>query len=119
MPPLSRRHADVPLARQRAEARDPCCGGGGHARARAGGGCCGGKDMGPMSKYEEPSAEDLERFSDVTRTCPECKNEVHDDAEICYHCGHVFGASSLARVPPWVVALACLLALAMIFWFVR
>ena len=71
-----------------------------------------------MSKYEEPSSEDLERFSDVTRTCPECKGEVHDDAEICYHCGHVFGESSLMTVPPWVIATACLSVLAILCWFV-
>ena len=114
----------LPLARpgeQPGDARHgQCCGGGGGAHARrSGGGCCGGKDLGPMSKYEEPSAEDLERFSDVTRTCPECKNEVHDDAEICYHCGHVFGESVSTRIPPWAVGVACLAILAMLYWFVR
>jgi len=72
-----------------------------------------------MNDYEEPSAEDIERFSDVTRTCPECKGEVHDDAEICYHCGHVFGERTAASLPPWVVAGACLTVLAVLFWFGR
>lgn len=71
-----------------------------------------------MSDYEDPSPEDVERFSDVTRKCPECKGEVHDDAEICYHCGHVFGASSGAGVPPWVIAAACVAILAMMYWIV-
>jgi hypothetical protein len=71
-----------------------------------------------MNDYEAPSQEDIERFSDVTRTCPECRNEVHDDAEICYHCGHVFGGSTPARMPPWIVGVVALIALAMVFWMV-
>lgn len=120
---LPPRKTDLPLARQPVERDGGCCGGHSHththARARTGGGCCGGKNLGPMAKYEEPSAEDIERFSDVTRTCPECKGEVHDDAEICYHCGHVFGESSVARVPPWVIATASVLGLAMVYWFMK
>lgn len=120
--PFDPRHGQLPHApHAHGHAGGGCCGGhGAHAgqqTKRAGGGCCGGKDLGPMSKYEEPSPEDIERFSDVTRTCPECKGEVHDDAEICYHCGHVFGESSLSRVPPWVVGTACLAGLAILYWF--
>ncbi len=105
----------IPLTRQPAQPpqRGHSCGTG----PRVGGGCCG-KDLGPMNDYEAPSQEDVERFSDVTRTCPECKGEVHDDAEICYHCGHVFGASPVMSVPPWVIAVASLVGLAMVYWIV-
>ncbi len=34
-----------------------------------------------------PSPEDIERFGDVTRTCPSCGKEVFDDVSVCYHCG--------------------------------
>ncbi len=56
---------------------------------------------------EGPTPADIERFSDVTRTCPECKKEVFDDAEVCYHCGHVFGRADQKGLPKWVVATVC------------
>jgi hypothetical protein len=43
---------------------------------------------------EDPSPEDMERFGGVTRTCPECKSEVYDDAEICHECGHAFSGEA-------------------------
>ena len=42
------------------------------------------------SRDEGPSDDDIERFGDVTRTCPECRKQVFDDAAVCYHCGHAF-----------------------------
>lgn len=43
---------------------------------------------------EGPSAEDLERFGNPTRECPECGKDVFDDSAVCYHCGHAFERSS-------------------------
>lgn len=39
---------------------------------------------------DDPTDADIERFGGVTRTCPECKTEVYDDAEVCWKCGHAF-----------------------------
>jgi hypothetical protein len=52
-----------------------------------------------------PSRDDLERFGDVTRVCPECRKEVFDDAAVCYHCGHAFErtAPGSTRTPRWIV----------------
>lgn len=71
--------------------------------------CCG-KDLGPLREHEEPSEEDIERFSGVTRTCPSCKKEVFDDAELCYHCGEAIEGTSqgVSGFPPWVVVTAAL-----------
>ena len=54
---------------------------------------------------EMPSDEDVERFGDVTRTCPECAKEVFDDAAICYHCGHAFERTTAGstRSRRWIV----------------
>ena len=52
---------------------------------------------------DEPSEADLEQFGGVTRTCPECKTEVYDEAELCWHCGHVFSATPRPTRGPWVV----------------
>jgi len=53
---------------------------------------------------EGPSDEDIERFGDVTRTCPECGKQVFDDAAVCYHCGHAFEEREDAKgTAKWVV----------------
>jgi len=39
---------------------------------------------------DDPSPEDIARLDNPVRTCPECRKEVFDDAEVCYHCGHAF-----------------------------
>lgn len=55
---------------------------------------------------EGPSSDDIARFSDVTRKCPECGKDVFDESAVCYHCGHAFerkdeGAGGKGRM--WVV----------------
>ncbi|MFN0010396.1 MAG: hypothetical protein ACKVS8_02000 [Phycisphaerales bacterium] len=55
---------------------------------------------------EGPSADDIERFGDVTRTCPECHKEVFDDAEVCYHCGHAFSRAPSKGLPRWAIVTA-------------
>jgi hypothetical protein len=54
---------------------------------------------------ENPSADDIEKFGDVTRICPECKKEVFDDAAVCYHCGHAFERTTagFSRSPKWII----------------
>lgn len=60
---------------------------------------------------ENPSMEDIERFGDVTRTCPECGKDVFDDAAVCYHCGHAFERTTAGSTPSkgWVVAVVVVL----------
>ncbi|MBC7834683.1 MAG: hypothetical protein H7Y88_06225 [Phycisphaerales bacterium] len=53
--------------------------------------------------HEGPSQADIERFSNITRTCRECKKEVFDDAAVCYHCGHAFGAKEDVGMPTWAL----------------
>ena len=83
--------------------------------------CCGGKDLGPLDDAECPSDEDMDQFSGVTRTCPECKTEVYDEAEICHNCGHAFSTMGAAGkgLPTWaivtLVGVVALLALGIVF----
>jgi len=62
-----------------------------------------------------PTDADLEKFGGVTRTCPECKTEVFDDAEVCWKCGRAFmgGDAKTSRAVWWVIGLIVLLVLAM------
>lgn len=76
----------------------------GSQRAR-GAGCCGGPDLGPVCDHEGPSDADIERFSDPTRVCPECKTEVYDEAELCWKCGHAFRGES-GKMPKWIFVAA-------------
>ncbi|MGD9690974.1 MAG: zinc ribbon domain-containing protein [Phycisphaerales bacterium] len=67
-------------------------------------GTCG-KDHGPLRDDEGPSEADIARFGDVTRSCPACKKEIYDDAELCYHCGAAIegAARSSGGMPSWVI----------------
>lgn len=87
----------------------------GYARIKRGG-CCG-KDLGPMDDLEDPSPEDIERFSDVTRKCPSCGKEVFDDAEVCYHCGEAMSQPTKG-LPVWAIVGAVLAILALVVFFV-
>ncbi|HMN40592.1 MAG TPA: hypothetical protein PKE29_07070 [Phycisphaerales bacterium] len=68
----------------------------------------------PQEVDENPSEEDLARFGDVTRTCPECRKEVFDDAAICYHCGHAFERTTAGSTasPRWIIITVIVLVLA-------
>ncbi len=50
-----------------------------------------------------PTDADLERFGGVTRTCPKCRTEVYDDAELCWNCGHAFSGAPRAPKAIWIV----------------
>jgi hypothetical protein len=54
---------------------------------------------------ENPSEDDIQRFGDVTRICPECNKEVFDDAAVCYHCGYAFERTTpgSSRAPKWII----------------
>ncbi len=54
---------------------------------------------------ENPSEDDIQKFGDVTRTCPECKKDVFDDAAVCYHCGYAFERTTpgALRAPKWII----------------
>ncbi|MBX3358672.1 MAG: hypothetical protein KF745_09610 [Phycisphaeraceae bacterium] len=120
--PESRSHD--PRALRRAPATGDVVGKGCCGPARAGasarpvGGCCG-KDLGPLDvDLEAPSEDDVARFSDVTRTCPHCRKEVYDDAEICYHCGESMSPAA-ARMPVWVIVAAVVAIAAFAFTMLR
>lgn len=62
---------------------------------------------------DDPSPEDIARFSEVTIRCHSCGQELHDDVEACWKCGSSVGlARGDGRWPPWWVVAGALLALA-------
>lgn len=61
---------------------------------------------------DDPTQADIERFSNVTRTCSECNKEVFDDAEVCYHCGHAFTSADRASRPRWWIVVVVVLVIA-------
>ncbi len=62
---------------------------------------------------EFPSEEDIERFSDVTTTCPSCGVTLYDDAEVCYQCGEALAGGG-KKSPPWVAVTVGLVVVALI-----
>jgi uncharacterized protein (DUF983 family) len=65
---------------------------------------------------EGPSRDDLERFGDEFRTCPECGAAVYDQTPVCPECGHAFGDRA-GSMPVWVVAVAVITVLAFVAVF--
>jgi uncharacterized OB-fold protein len=66
------------------------------------------------SHDEGPSADDIERFSDATVTCPGCGTTLHDDVDLCYKCGRALGAEDEIRMPSkgtMIVALIVILGI--------
>jgi uncharacterized paraquat-inducible protein A len=69
---------------------------------------------------EGPSPEDLERLDTPTRACPECRKQVYDDAEVCYHCGHAMTAQDTPASSRWVlITVAVLLAAFVVAYLLR
>lgn len=51
-----------------------------------------------------PLEADLQRFSGITQTCPDCGTELYDDVEQCWNCGSAVGPGNRPRtVPPWML----------------
>jgi predicted nucleic acid-binding Zn ribbon protein len=71
---------------------------------------------------EGPIPQDLERFSGVTRHCPNCGGESYDDVTFCPHCQTDMDAAlrnRRRRVPPWVMITAFVVLVLMIFSMIR
>ncbi|MFO0830311.1 MAG: hypothetical protein U0637_00575 [Phycisphaerales bacterium] len=66
----------------------------------------------------DPREEDLDQFSGVTRTCPECGSEVYDEAELCWKCGHAFSGDA-KPLPRWVVVVAVVVIAGILLAVVR
>ena len=67
---------------------------------------------------EAPSQRDVERFSDVTRRCPECNTEVYDESEVCWSCGRAFMRRDNG-VPKWAIVVAGGLLVLFVFGYLR
>ena len=65
---------------------------------------------------EDPSDEDIERFDRETAFCPDCGEEVWDQAEICPKCHAFIGGQTLTRQPieRWVSRRAMMLIIAVL-----
>lgn len=73
----------------------------------------------PDELDEEPSAEDLERFGGVTVSCPKCGSELYDDAALCWKCGHALADPVSARPPVWMIIVAGLALLGLMYFMIR
>lgn len=66
----------------------------------------------PPPDDDGPIDSDLEKFGDVTQTCPSCGTTLYDDADLCWNCGHALGTHPTKQIPMWVlITTAVLLAL--------
>jgi len=61
--------------------------------------CCNGPTQAPDFDPDDegPSQADLDRFDIETAYCPECCEEVYDQASICQHCGAAIGDETLGK----------------------
>ena len=66
---------------------------------------------------EGPSEEDMERFGGATRTCPECRTELYDDADVCWKCGHAL-MSRTREHKPWAIVVAGLIVVGLLAGYV-
>ncbi len=75
----------------------------------------------PDELDEGPLQQDIERFDNPTRVCPECRKDVFDDSALCYHCGHALdsGGSSSGKPKPWVLVVAGVVILAFVLVALR
>jgi len=75
-----------------------------------------------MTSYNDPSADEDRELPDrtdmdeegapETMPCPYCKGEVHEEAEICHHCGkYISRETSPIGTPVWLImgAIVCLI----------
>lgn len=69
---------------------------------------------------EGPSPEDVARFSDATVRCSNCGTEMLDDVALCWKCGHAVGVDAKhgGGAPVWVAAVAVLVILAFVLFYV-
>ncbi len=69
-----------------------------------------------MLDDEGPSQSDVDRFGSETTTCPECREDVYEDAGVCPNCGHVFDPPT--GPPTWAIWVAAFLATVIVVMWV-
>ena len=72
---------------------------------------------------EGPSIQDIERFRHECAYCPDCGEEVWDQAEVCPKCSAYLGGDTLSRPPMdawvrkrWTLLVIIALIVAMLAW---
>jgi hypothetical protein len=74
---------------------------------------------------EDPSDDDLARFSGETAYCPHCSAEIWDAAELCPECGEHLGGNTNVRpaIQNWftrkcviLVIIALLIGMMLMYW---
>jgi hypothetical protein len=75
---------------------------------------------GPMDEDPDlPLPEDVERFGDVTMTCPQCGATLYDDVALCYNCGRAVGPGTERKgAPLWAVLVAVAVVLGIVLVYV-
>jgi len=76
------------------------------------------EDDDELDEREEPNDFDRESDDDasVAVPCPNCGQDVYEDADRCPYCGEYITASTSARRPTWLIIAAILALLGVLFW---
>lgn len=66
-----------------------------------------------------PNPDDVKRLNDpAVRRCRNCKKEIYEDTDICYHCGEAQMAGS-GRPRLWVVIVIIIMIVAFLWSSIR
>jgi predicted RNA-binding Zn-ribbon protein involved in translation (DUF1610 family) len=69
------------------------------------------------SDWEDDEGEDDLDDDKATDLCPNCGEEIYDDAEQCPHCGHYITEEDHASRKSWWVVAGAVICLAIAVWW--
>jgi hypothetical protein len=72
-----------------------------------------------MRESDWEDNEDENDFDDdkATDLCPNCREEIYDDAEQCPHCGHYITEEDHAPRKSWWVVVGAVICLSIAVWW--
>lgn len=76
------------------------------------------EDDDDLDERDDPDASDQDSDDDASATvsCPNCGQDVYEDADRCPYCNEYITAASSGGRPTWLIIAAILALLGVLFW---